>query len=1151
MLIRINNLNLLLYIFINLFQIIINQDSLKVNNLDLNYTHTLSLSNGNIFIIHKNGVNVYNYNFTIKLYDFDFGGNLLIPSETDNDLTSIIQSKDDINKYVIAIINNIIYVFTSKGQYYFHFSHTLLSDFSTNVLYKYYSFLYYKYNDNTYYYILSFINNDNAIKLIEFEIYMNNHSYKITRERAYQISDNISDTVSCQIINKNSTKMLGCFYLITTYYKITVSLFDIEDNFQIKDSENITFIIQGNHHLIKSVMGKEEGKVLVNIMNSEMPTSGWFGFDFNSFQYQDNIGYSIECLQGTKLINLYYFEYVEQYVLSCYKNEAISFGIINYTEDIKYLSCTKINQITYKNCTDFINFDIIFLIYEGKFNIVKNFICSETTTQIYNFPSILIDLTKYEKPSDDPDNEYLFSEVEKTFPISTIPSPITSSIINPTTSPILSPSTFPLISTILTVIPSTTNKIETKNKCKLKCLECDENSSILDLCIKCNTDNKFYPSIAYGLNYLECFNEETKPTNYFFNQISEYYEPCHSNCKTCLYQGNGEINNCTSCKNNYIFRPDKKDTSNCVIKCEYYYYVLFNNYFCTNNNQCPVDSPLLIRDKGRCIDNCYNDDDYKYQFNYECYKECPEETIVDNNYICRIVNKKKCYLYTDFFSNVNFKNLETNHFDVYIKRYINGFEDTDFHLDFYQSKNYTITIYKTMECLKELKMNSTIIDFRECYQKVQEKYNFIGRNLIILIADFFNDKKLNNTLFYFFNPDTGEQLQIEEICQDINITIEKSLTYYPEINIENAKFFENQDINIFNSEDVFYNDLCYSFESPNGKDVPLKERILIFYPNVTLCDNNCKNVGVNLTTLKAICECKFKELLGEGKDAAKLVGLDFTEVLSSLSLDVLKCYKTLFKGKNFIKCYGGLLSLLLIIFQTICLILLLKRGIYIIRKTSFSLIEMFSIILDSKKEIQFQPKKNFISNVTYSHENLNLNCESKNKVNLIKLNNNLDTHKEENIEIKDSGKVKLIRIKKKKPRKRLKKKFKSINTNKNLDISTFKLNNEIYLKDYLKTSMDELDYDDLIEKDHRGLIRIFIDKLITSQLIIDLFFNRNWIIPKTIKVIFLIVMIDLYMVVNDLFYNEDYIVDLYYLDKKETLFSFVPRSLNIPIIINK
>ena len=162
-----------------------------------------------------------------------------------------------------------------------------------------------------------------------------------------------------------------------------------------------------------------------------------------------------------------------------------------------------------------------------------------------------------------------------------------------------------------------------------------------------------------------------------------------------------------------------------------------------------------------------------------------------------IKKKKKCYLYTDYFSNIEFEELESNNFDFYINRYIDGFNYTDFHIDFYQSKNYTITIYKTMECLKELEMISTIIDFRECYEKVQNQYDFVGRNLIILIADFFNDKKLENTLFYFFNPDTGDELPIDEICKDVEVTIEKSLTYYPEINIESAKFFENQDINIF------------------------------------------------------------------------------------------------------------------------------------------------------------------------------------------------------------------------------------------------------------------------------------------------------------------------------------------------------------------
>jgi len=177
-------------------------------------------------------------------------------------------------------------------------------------------------------------------------------------------------------------------------------------------------------------------------------------------------------------------------------------------------------------------------------------------------------------------------------------------------------------------------------------------------------------------------------------------------------------------------------------------------------------------------------------------KQYPEDTIPDENYICRL-EKKKCYLYNDFFLNVNYKDLESNHFDSLIKRYIKGFEDTDFHVDFYQSKNFTITIYKTMECLKELEMVATIIDFGECYEKIQKEYNLIGRNLIILIADFFNGKIIENTLFYLFNPDTGAEIFIDEVCKNASFVIEKSLTYYSEIDIEQAKFFEKQSIDIF------------------------------------------------------------------------------------------------------------------------------------------------------------------------------------------------------------------------------------------------------------------------------------------------------------------------------------------------------------------
>ena len=50
-----------------------------------------------------------------------------------------------------------------------------------------------------------------------------------------------------------------------------------------------------------------------------------------------------------------------------------------------------------------------------------------------------------------------------------------------------------------------------------------------------------------------------------------------------------------------------------------------------------------------------------------------------------------------------------------------------------------------------------------------------------------------------------------------------------------------------------------SFDSPSNKDVALKDRLLIYYPNITLCDSGCTNVGVNLTAMTAICECKYKD----------------------------------------------------------------------------------------------------------------------------------------------------------------------------------------------------------------------------------------------------------------------------------------------------
>ena len=50
------------------------------------------------------------------------------------------------------------------------------------------------------------------------------------------------------------------------------------------------------------------------------------------------------------------------------------------------------------------------------------------------------------------------------------------------------------------------------------------------------------------------------------------------------------------------------------------------------------------------------------------------------------------------------------------------------------------------------------------------------------------------------------------------------------------------------------------------------------------------------------------------------------------------------------------------------------------------------------------------------------------------------------------------------------------NSKKSISVSNIQLNNNINLEEYLKTSMDELDYEQITEKEKRNFFKIFIDK---------------------------------------------------------------------------
>ena len=96
----------------------------------------------------------------------------------------------------------------------------------------------------------------------------------------------------------------------------------------------------------------------------------------------------------------------------------------------------------------------------------------------------------------------------------------------------------------------------------------------------------------------------------------------------------------------------------------------------------------------------------------------------------------------------------------------------------------------------------------------------------------------------------------------------------------------------------------------------------------------------------------------------------------------------------------------------------------------------------------------------------------------------------------------------------------------------------------METSVDEMEYDDAIRKDKRKFCEYFIDNLKDKQIICSTFISSDSLKPRSIKIILFVLNILFYFVINALFINDDYISEVYYLEKKDNFFSFIPRSVN-------
>ena len=647
---------------------------------------------------------------------------------------------------------------------------------------------------------------------------------------------------------------------------------------------------------------------------------------------------------------------------------------------------------------------------------------------------------------------------------------------------------------------------------------CKDNYMIINSqgnCV-CDNENGYYPiKINNNIHYNECFNNESKPENFYLNK--EQFEICYKFCKTCNAHGNEKENNCTECIDGYIFTPDINNTVNCVPKCRYYYYFnMFGLYSCTSNFQCPNEANLLIRKKNKCIDNCSKDDKYKYQYSGECYEKCPNNTKT-NGYKCEVENPNSCSLGV-FQLNLTFDDLIEQNIDFYGKNYVEEFNYTNNQIVNYTNKEYSLVFYKNTFCIKELSLTIPQIDFGECYNKIKLYYNISG-DLLIAILDKYIENRNPITTYFFFNPETGEKINASEICKNEVIIINENVLTLPGVDPSLVQYFADQNINVFNISDKFYSDICQHYKSPNGRDIPLKLRLQIFFPNISLCDEGCLSKGVNLKTMDSICQCLFSDFTKNSflENAFEYTGTlgEMYEFISNSNIDILFCFPKIFNIEYFKRCIGGYIIMILILFHSIAVIIYLKKSKIEMKKYIFNILNLY---IQYKKIKGNPPKKS-----TRSAKNFKILTKKNSFYKKLDLSSSF---KEMNI--KDKSKVK-----DKKPSIYLSKYTNKIiiqnisnrkSKNKNF---IKKKDNKIYFNDYLSTDPDEMDFEDVLERDKRTFCQYFCENIKNKQLIVNTFFITNKLKPKSIKIMASILYLNFIFLINGLMYSETYLIELY------------------------
>ena len=237
----------------------------------------------------------------------------------------------------------------------------------------------------------------------------------------------------------------------------------------------------------------------------------------------------------------------------------------------------------------------------------------------------------------------------------------------------------------------------------------------------------------------------------------------------------------------------------------------------------------------------------------------------------------------------------------------------------------------------------------------------------------------NHIEYLIFNGKNGNLLNTS-YCNDLNVKISHPIVKQNGIDLNTSKkLYEEYKIDVYRTNDSFFNNFCMNYTSDKNTDLTLSQRRNIYYQNVSFCDSNCTYIEINYTSNTAVCACEVKN--GIMNDAL-LSGADihdhnnsftYKDVVSIINYKIFKCYKEVFNGKRLLINVGNYASIAIIIFYTLCLIHFCKNR----KRNVMYFLQRIKIKINEKKLNEEKKGINEKEENNEKDNNNNLNQEKK------------------------------------------------------------------------------------------------------------------------------------------------------------------------------